>query len=182
MTNLRASLACLALSALYVTACGDDGETSTGSGGGSSSSATNASSASTGPSGSTSSSSASSTQSSGGAGGDGTGGSGGGGDGGSGGSGTGGSEPGACVVENVANVDACDAGCDAAFTNEDDTVSMCTITCGSNEDCDTENTGLICDGAFGACLFSCADGDVCPVGFVCDDAETLLCIPDEISG
>ena len=90
--------------------------------------------------------------------------------------GEGGGTAATCGIANVAAESDCDAGCDAYLANADETVIMCTISCTGDADCG--DTGTVCEA--GACIYTCADGAVCPGGFVCDEADTLVCVPDTI--
>jgi hypothetical protein len=102
---------------------------------------------------------------------------------GTGGQGTGGDGSGGgvqeCTVELVEPGGACDPGCDGTLSS--DTATLCTFDC-SEVACPEAPDGTfecVTDTASGVsvCDYTCAGGDACPGGFVCDEASSV-CIPD----
>lgn len=89
--------------------------------------------------------------------------------------GTGGAAPQECTVELVEPDGVCDEGCDGSFSS--DTAKLCTFSC-SDAACPDSPEGTfecITDGANSVCGYTCAGGDACPNGFICDQE---ICFPD----
>lgn len=92
------------------------------------------------------------------------------------GDGDGGGDPQECTVELVEPDAVCDAGCDGAFTT--DTAKLCTFSCEDSVECPDSPDGTfecVSDGVNSVCAYTCAGGDACPNGFICDEE---ICFPD----
>lgn len=81
-----------------------------------------------------------------------------------------------CTVENVDDLDDCDADCDVAVEGEDG-ISQCTTSCAlDDEDCPSGSVCIELADGTGACLSSCDDGDDCGDDELCDE-ELDVCLP-----